>query len=214
MSSKSGSYVSTLTTDPTQRRILGVYQRVVHNKVKTGMAAEKISRHDTDALETTSVFLCHKPLPKSVIETVIRRIRHDDPQNYSAFIRYMADHYDEALALRSKLIPQQTYVSLCSVIAGLARYGGHDTFPPEHRSALLTAVYVLIVAKSADEELTYNHRDRYVRLTNGELLELIHEHSDNTARLREVMVRHLIVRPAEIEAAMAGSGGTLINGSL
>lgn len=213
MSSQNGSFSSTLTSDPAQRSILAVYQRAVNNKIKTRLAAEKLATHDPAAIKAAQDFISQDIFPKSVIETLIRRIRHDDPLQFSAWIGYMIDHYDEALALRAELKPQQTYVGMCGIISGLARYNGHENFTKEHRSLLLAAVYTFM-ANNDDSELTYNNVDRCVRLNNGELLEFIDEYAENAARIKQVMTSQRIVRPAEIEAALAGNTTTLVNGAL
>jgi hypothetical protein len=140
-------------------------------------------------------------------------LRHDDPRYFAAWIGHLADHYYEALALRAALKPGQTYVSLCSVIAGLSQYSGHEHFTKEHRSALITAVYTFM-GNADDSELTYNNVNNYVRLNNGELLEFIYEKSEDATRITDIMTSQRLVRPAEIEAAMAGNLSTLISGSL
>lgn len=212
MSSKE-SFSGSLVSDPTQRTILAAYQRAFNNKFKTRRVAEKICAHDPEALETTKNFLTHRFLKKSIIDTVIWRIRHDTPQDYAACIQYISDHYEEALALRAELKPLQTYVSLCGALAGLASYAGHENFTKEHRSALLAAVYTFM-ANSDDSELTYNNVDRYVRLNNGELLEFIEEYAEDAARVKHVMTSQRLVRPAAIQAALAGNTTTLVNGAL
>ena len=214
-------FISSLTSDPLHARIISVFYPSALSQHKADLLSKSLLNHSADSLEATAFFLQYNgvqksdSLKKSITTAVYKRLRYWEPDSYTHWITDMNEHLDEALELRRVLKNnQQTYKAVCDIIGGLSNYAGHEQFTKAQKSCLITAVYVHMQGVEYGEGLDYNWRGHWVRLTNGELLEYILEYPEAANSIRKHMVEKMIVRPAEIEAAMNGANGSLIKGSL
>lgn len=217
MPTKHSEFVRELTDDPDERDVLKRLTHSIGNKYKSKMTAQKLPLHDREAVRMTAEFLNRPALIKSFSLIVMTKLRYQSPEDYSVWIADLNNNFEDALALRLRFKPTQTYKALGDYIAGLNKFGCATQLTAEQKSCLLAATYVtnspfgVIVS---EEAFLYNWEDHHVRLADCDLVTYICENPEKASGIKDVILNHLVLRPAEIESALTGNASTLLVGSL
>jgi hypothetical protein len=217
MSTKYSQFVMDLTNDPDEREVLKRLLHSLGNKYKVKMTAEKLPLHDREVMRMTATFLNRPALIKSFFVIVMTKLRYQSPDNYAAWISDLSNNFEDALLMRLRFKPTQTYKALGDYIAGLNRFEHGSQLTAEQKSCLLAASYVtnsptgVIVS---EEAFFYDWDENYVRLADCDLVTYICENPEKASMIREIIIKHLVLRPAEIESALIGDTSTLLVGSL
>jgi hypothetical protein len=207
------TFIRELTGDPVERAVLKTLLIQIKNKYKVKMTAEKLANHNRDAVRMTEELLQRPKLVKSFYIIVMKKLRYQSPQDYAYWIEDLTNNYDYALDLRLRFKPTQTYKALGDYIAGLSHYAGGymaNELTADQKSCLIALSYVT----SESDAFIYEWDAHFVRLTDSEMVEYICDHPEKAAAFRELITERLLVRPAELEAALAGSTSPMLNGSL
>lgn len=141
--SNTSPFVKELTSDPDEQEVLKRLLHALGNKYKVTLTSRKLPQHHREAVRTTAAFLNRPQLIKSFHAIVMKKIRYMKPDDYAVWISDLNAHIDDALALRLKFKPTQTYKALGDYIAGLNKFTGAETLTPEQKSCLITASYVM-----------------------------------------------------------------------
>jgi hypothetical protein len=206
-------FIRELTEDPAERTVLKALLIGIKSKYKVKMTAEKLPRHSRDAVRMTADFLQRPSLIKSFNIIVMKKLRYQSPQDYAHWIEDLTNNYDYALGLRLRFKPTQTYKALGDYMAGLSHYAGGymaNELTADQKSCLIALSYVT----SDSDAFIYEWDAHFVRLTDSEMVEYICDHPEKAAAFRELITERSLVRPAELEAALAGSTSPMLNGSL
>lgn len=210
-------FIRELTNDPDEREVLKRLTHSLGNKYKSKMTSQKLPLHDREAIRATAAFLNRPALVKSFFMIVMKKLRYQSPEDYSVWIADLSNNFEDALALRLHFKPTQTYKALGDYIAGLNHFDGAAHLTAEQKSCLLAASYVtnsptgVIVS---EEAFLYNWDDHYVRLADCDLVTYICENPEKAPMIRDMILKHIVLRPAEIESALTGDASTLLVGSL
>lgn len=216
--SNTSPFVKELTSDPDEQEVLKRLLHALGNKYKVTLTSRKLPQHHREAVRATAVFLNRPQLIKSFHAIVMKKIRYMKPDDYAVWISDLNTHVDDALALRLKFKPTQTYKALSDYIAGLNKFTGAETLTPEQKSCLITASYVMNspVGVIGDEEaFLYDWDNYYSRLADGDLVEYIIQNPDKALAIQSAITDYLVLRPAELESAITSDkAATLIKGTL
>lgn len=215
MASNNELFIRGLTEDPVERDVLTILLRTLKNKAKVRMTAVKLPRHSREAMKMTVDILQRPSLVKSFNVITMKKLRYQTPEEYSEWIQDMTDHLDYALTLRSRFKPQQTYNALGDYFAGLGKFDLHPGLTSAQKSCILAANYVTISSPGLKEhDFIYDWEKHYVRLADSDLIDFIHRSPEDAARIQTLITDHLLLRPAELDAALTDGTVALLNGSL
>lgn len=208
-------FIRELTEDPNERAVLKSLLIGIRNKYKVKLTSGKLPQHDRDAIRMTAEFLQRPELIKSFYVIVMKKLRYQSPEVYRQWIEDMTGNYDYALSLRKRFKPTQSYKALGDYMAGLSRFSGDLT--AEQKTCLVALSYVTNSPSGAyvgEEAFIYNWDDHYVRLQDSAMVEYICHHPEKAVMVTGLITESLVIRPAEVEAALAGGTSSLLNGSL
>jgi len=218
MSATHSPFICGLTEDPVERDVLKRLLNSIKNKYKVKLTSWKLPQHSRDAIQKTADFLQRPDIVKSFFVIVMKKLRYQSPEDYSCWIEDLTNNYDDALLLRLRFKPTQTYNALGDYIAGLNQFKG-EHFPAYltagQKSCLLATSYVILTSPGLREDkFLYNWEHHHVRLADSELVTYICNNPDRADQIKELITEQLLVRPAELEAALNNGVPALIDGSL
>ena len=193
-----GPYLKNLNTESNRRRFLSEIDDVTTLRLLAFM-----ERSDT---------------PKGIRIALIGKLRYET-QSFASTMRDVANHYDEAIALRAKYKSQQTYRNLMMILCGLDSYG--DSLSAEDRSNLLAVTYSALSTNSPytqrEDVVKLSHQESAVRrvfIADREIVDLVLRYGDQREVIERLIVNG-VFNAQQMEMVLTGvTPGAFISGAL